>query len=77
MDGILENIGKKKEEEMELQQMEGKPGRWYAPDKEWIKLNTDAALNQQTKKAGWGIVARDWKGKLVATWACPSFTCTQ
>ncbi|XP_071913980.1 uncharacterized protein [Coffea arabica] len=29
-----------------------------------------------TNKAGWGIVARDWKGKLVATWACPSFTCS-
>ena len=41
-----------------------------------VKLNTDAALNQQTKKAGWGIVARDWKGKPVATWACPSFTCS-
>ncbi|XP_027177900.1 uncharacterized protein LOC113777055 [Coffea eugenioides] len=29
-----------------------------------------------TNKASWGIVARDWKGKPVATWACPSFTCS-
>ena len=39
-------------------------------------MNTDAALNQQTNKAG-GIIARDWKGKLVATWACPYFKCTE
>ncbi|XP_027151850.1 uncharacterized protein LOC113751902 [Coffea eugenioides] len=65
-----------REEERELRQRVRKQERWAAPDERWIKLNIDAALNQQTNKAGWGIVARDWKGKLVATWACPSFTCS-
>ncbi|XP_027061039.1 uncharacterized protein [Coffea arabica] len=66
--------GEGMEEERELRQRVRKQERWAAPDKGWIKLNTNAALNQQTNKAGWGIVARDWKGKLVATLACPSFT---
>ncbi|XP_027109537.1 uncharacterized protein [Coffea arabica] len=65
-----------KEEGRESRLEAGKKGSWAAPNKGWIKLNTDAALNQQSNKAGWGIVARDWKGKLVATWACPSFTCS-
>ncbi|XP_071933905.1 uncharacterized protein [Coffea arabica] len=40
-------------------------------------LNPEALHGSlKTNKVGWGIVARDWKGKLVATWACPSFTCS-
>ncbi|XP_071923288.1 uncharacterized protein [Coffea arabica] len=71
-----ECVGEGSEEEEEPQQLKKEKGRWTAPDKGWIKLNTDAALNRQNRKAGWGIVARDWEGKLIATWACPSFTCS-
>ena len=68
---------KEKESEAEVQQEKWKYGKWSAPRKGWIKLNTDAALNQRARRAGWGIVARDWRGKLVASWACPSFTCSE
>ena len=43
----------------ELKQEVKKQERWTAPEKEWIKLNTDAALDQQTNRAGWGVAARD------------------
>lgn len=50
----------------EQQQGEEKGGKWKAPRQGWIKMNTDAACQLKEKKARWGIVARDWKGEVLA-----------
>ena len=50
---------------------------WEKPQDNWIKINTDAALNRKTCKAGWGIVARDRHGKLIGSWACPTTSCAE
>ena len=34
-------------------------------------------MNQKGNKAGWGIVARNWKGELLAAWAYPCTRCSE
>ncbi|XP_027072007.1 uncharacterized protein [Coffea arabica] len=48
---------------------------WEKPQDNWIKINTDAALNMKRGKAGWGIVARDRHGRVIRSWACPTTSC--
>ncbi|KAL3517382.1 hypothetical protein ACH5RR_019971 [Cinchona calisaya] len=36
-----------------------------------VILNSDAVFQNHSKKVGWGIVARDLEGKIVASWAVP------
>nr|XP_027091826.1 uncharacterized protein LOC113712542 [Coffea arabica] len=48
---------------------------WVKPQDNWIKINTDAALNMKRGKAGWGIVARDRHGRVIRSWACPTTSC--
>jgi hypothetical protein len=40
--------------------------RWEAPSPGWVKLNWDAALNNQEGKYGGGVVIRDWAGNVLA-----------
>lgn len=42
--------------------------RWKNPGEGWSKVNTDAVVDTKRQRAGWGIVGRDNKGKLVAVW---------
>ncbi|XP_071939482.1 uncharacterized protein [Coffea arabica] len=49
---------------------------WTKPQTNWIKVSTDAALNSKSNKASWGIVARNWYGKLIGTWAIPTTSCS-
>ncbi|XP_027099177.1 uncharacterized protein [Coffea arabica] len=48
---------------------------WEKPQDNWIKINTDAALNMKRGKAGWGIVARDRHERVIRSWACPTTCC--
>jgi hypothetical protein len=41
-----------------------KQTEWSKPPLNWIKLNWDAAVDQTTKMIGWGLIARDHKGKV-------------
>ena len=50
---------------------------WEKPQDNWIKINTDAALNMKRGKAGWGIVARDRHGRVIRSWACPATNCAE
>ena len=52
--------------------LKGVSKSWEKPQGNWIKVNTDAALNGTYGKAGWGIVARDSHGMVIRSWACPS-----
>ena len=49
---------------------------WESLEKGSIKINMNATFNKKLRKAGWGIVARDDKGRLIATWAVPR-TCSR
>ncbi|XP_071924889.1 uncharacterized protein [Coffea arabica] len=51
--------------------------KWVSSQKGWIKINTNNALNQTMNKAGWGVVARDNKGKVLITWATPRSSCSE
>nr|XP_027062864.1 uncharacterized protein LOC113689267 [Coffea arabica] len=51
--------------------------RWDTPQAGWIKLNTDAALDQKLNKAGWGIAARNSSGELVGAWTRPTEGCAE
>ncbi|XP_071914133.1 uncharacterized protein [Coffea arabica] len=51
--------------------------RWDKPQADWIKINTDAALDQKLNKAGWGIVARNGSGELGGSWARPTEGCAE
>ena len=46
------------------------------PQTGWIKVNTDAVSNNKVNRAGWGIAARSWQGKVIAIWAYPSKSCS-
>ncbi|XP_027118809.1 uncharacterized protein [Coffea arabica] len=39
-------------------------------------MNYDAALHQKTDKAGWGMVVRNWQGKVLGAWAVPNTSCS-
>lgn len=45
--------------------------QWHTPNMGVIRINMDAALKTTDSKVEWGIVARDWKGNLLTTWAVP------
>ncbi|XP_027175077.1 uncharacterized protein LOC113774674 [Coffea eugenioides] len=49
---------------------------WSLPQKGWIKINSDAALQQNEGLAGWRMVARDWKGNVLGAWAIPNSSCS-
>ncbi|XP_071901202.1 uncharacterized protein [Coffea arabica] len=49
---------------------------WRFPQEGWVKINTDAALQQKEGLAGWGVVARDWQGKVLKAWAIPNRSCS-
>nr|XP_027101192.1 uncharacterized protein LOC113720678 [Coffea arabica]XP_027115614.1 uncharacterized protein LOC113733445 [Coffea arabica] len=57
---------------------EGKvePGAWQEPGEAWVKINSDAAVQQDKEKAGWGLVARDWQKEVVGAWAVPGSSCS-
>ncbi|XP_027086455.2 uncharacterized protein [Coffea arabica] len=54
-----------------------KDRRWVAPQAGWIKINTDAALDQKHNRGGWGVVARNSSGELVGAWARPTEGCAE
>ncbi|XP_071925798.1 uncharacterized protein [Coffea arabica] len=60
---------------MTIWQLESR--RWDAPQAGWIKLNTDAALDQKRNKAGWAVVARNNLGELVGSCARPNEGCAE
>lgn len=39
--------------------------RWYPPQEHWIKLNSDGAAEQATRRAGAGSILRDAGGRWV------------
>ncbi|OMO86776.1 hypothetical protein CCACVL1_09458, partial [Corchorus capsularis] len=39
--------------------------RWEPPEKGWIKCNSDGAFDQNSNEAGYGVVIRDEKGRLL------------
>lgn len=39
-------------------------------------MNTNATLNSKLNKTGWGVVARDWQGKILGLWALPTRSCS-
>ncbi|TXG69156.1 hypothetical protein EZV62_004091 [Acer yangbiense] len=40
---------------------------WKAPSQGFYKINTNAALNEELKISGVGVVIRDWKGNVMAS----------
>ncbi|XP_071906135.1 uncharacterized protein [Coffea arabica] len=42
---------------------------WQEPSEAWVKINSDAAVQQNKEKAGWGLVARTWRKEVVGDWA--------
>nr|XP_027125983.1 uncharacterized protein LOC113742348 [Coffea arabica] len=38
---------------------------WGRPKEGWIKVNSNTTLHLETDKAGWGIIVRNWQGKVV------------
>ncbi|XP_027090288.1 uncharacterized protein [Coffea arabica] len=49
---------------------------WKEPSEAWIKINSDAAVNQKEDRAGWGLIARTWQRKIVGAWAVPNTSCS-
>ncbi|XP_042059500.1 uncharacterized protein LOC121804011 [Salvia splendens] len=47
------------------------PIKWYPSDQPWIKVNTDGAYTETSRKAGGGGVVRDASGKLLIAFATP------
>lgn len=41
--------------------------RWRAPEASFIKTNWDAALDEENKKMGIGIIIRDREGEILVT----------
>ncbi|ESR64134.1 hypothetical protein CICLE_v10010478mg, partial [Citrus x clementina] len=39
--------------------------RWFSPDKNWFRLNSDAAINEVDGLAGLGVVIRNSKGEFM------------
>jgi ribonuclease HI len=44
--------------------------KWQRPERDWIKMNWDAALTHEEGKVGLGIVARDESGSVVVALCC-------
>lgn len=65
------------EKQQKVREAGGQETRWVPPREGWIKVNSDAALNQKMNKAGWGIVARDSCGNVLSTWAIPRSSCSE
>jgi hypothetical protein len=42
---------------------------WCKPPLEWLKCNWDAALDNETKQIGMGVVVRNSEGQVVAALA--------
>ncbi|XP_071926256.1 uncharacterized protein [Coffea arabica] len=55
--------------------MEGMGG-WKEPEGGWVKFNSDAAVQQKTERAGWGMIARDCLGNALGAWAVPNTCCS-
>ncbi|XP_027102977.1 uncharacterized protein [Coffea arabica] len=51
-------------------------GGWKAPEGGWVKINSDAAAQQKTDSAGWGMIARDCFGNVLRAWPVPSSGCS-
>ena len=43
---------------------------------QWVKMNSDTASNQKADSAGWGMIARNWQGKIKGVWAVPNTSCS-
>ena len=57
---------------MEISKME-KPKQWKPPPESWCKVNVNAAIDNQSQKAGLGVVIRNDKGDVVAAIKPSSF----
>ncbi|XP_027109105.1 uncharacterized protein [Coffea arabica] len=62
------SIGEDKTEENGEKQV-AKSSRWHPPPQGFIKLNSDAVLEQKERRIGWGVVARREDGEIVGAWA--------
>ena len=51
-------------------------GGWKEPEGGWVKINSDAAVQQKTERAGWGMIARDCLGNALGAWAVPNTSCS-
>ncbi|CDP14369.1 unnamed protein product [Coffea canephora] len=51
-------------------------GGWREPEVGWVKINSDAAVQQKAERAGWGMIARDCLGNALGAWAVPDTCCS-